>query len=202
MCYRRRNQWLRLALAKFDLPLIWLARVVYLLVGAAEGWGGWQGYANPCAVLGHAVLRTMVWYAIPYIPSGGEQLPGWIQVGLWPASLPRARAAKGGPRTHLRLYPVPTAHGFLFVGSSAPWMHATAMRQPFILFFWYGMGAHADGQRAQPGHQHVPAHGLRIHERQAVRAVQVQEQRQQGRQGIARCQTLVWYGMVWYGRGL
>ena len=36
-CYRRRNQWLRLALALFCLPLIWLARVVYLLVGAAEG---------------------------------------------------------------------------------------------------------------------------------------------------------------------
>ena len=30
MCYRRRNQWLRLALALFCLPLIWLARVVYL----------------------------------------------------------------------------------------------------------------------------------------------------------------------------
>ena len=33
VCYRRRNQWLRLALALFCLPLIWLARVVYLLVG-------------------------------------------------------------------------------------------------------------------------------------------------------------------------
>ena len=32
VCYRRRNQWLRLALASFCLPLIWLARVVYLLV--------------------------------------------------------------------------------------------------------------------------------------------------------------------------
>ena len=40
VCYRRRNQWLRLALALFCLPLMWLARVVYLLVGAAEGWGG------------------------------------------------------------------------------------------------------------------------------------------------------------------
>ena len=40
VCYRRRNQWLRLALASFCLPLIWLARVVYLLVGVAEGCGG------------------------------------------------------------------------------------------------------------------------------------------------------------------
>ena len=30
VCYRRRNQWLRLALALCCLPLIWLARVVYL----------------------------------------------------------------------------------------------------------------------------------------------------------------------------
>ena len=29
VCYRRRNQWLRLALALFCLPLIWLARVPY-----------------------------------------------------------------------------------------------------------------------------------------------------------------------------
>ena len=41
--YRRRNQWLRLALALFCLPLTWLARVVYLLVGVAEGWGGRRG---------------------------------------------------------------------------------------------------------------------------------------------------------------
>ena len=62
VCYRRRNQWLRLALALFCLPLIWLARVVYLLVGVAEGWGGVgrRGYACPCAVLGHAVLRYSV----------------------------------------------------------------------------------------------------------------------------------------------
>ena len=25
-------------------------------VGAAEGWGGWRGHDNPCAVLGFAVL--------------------------------------------------------------------------------------------------------------------------------------------------
>ena len=31
VCYRRRNQWLRLALASFCLPLTWLACVVYLL---------------------------------------------------------------------------------------------------------------------------------------------------------------------------
>ena len=61
VCYRRRNQWLRLALALFCLPLMWLARVVYLLVGVAEGWGGRRGYAYPCAVLGHAMLR----YTIP-----------------------------------------------------------------------------------------------------------------------------------------
>ena len=64
VCYRRRNQWLRLALALFCLPLIWLARVVYLLVGAAEGWGGWRGYTrgytNHCAVLGYAMLRYSV----------------------------------------------------------------------------------------------------------------------------------------------
>ena len=49
VCYRRRNQWPRLALASFCLPLIWLARVVYLLVGVAEGCGGWRGHAYPCA---------------------------------------------------------------------------------------------------------------------------------------------------------
>ena len=57
VCHRRRNQWLRLALALFCLPLMWLARVVYLLVGAAEGCGGWRGHAYPCAVTGCAVLR-------------------------------------------------------------------------------------------------------------------------------------------------
>ena len=36
---------------------MWLARVVYLLVGVAEGWGGRRGHACPCAVLGHAMLR-------------------------------------------------------------------------------------------------------------------------------------------------
>ena len=60
VCYRRRNQWLRLALALFCLPLIWFSRVVYLLVGVAEGWGGRRGYACPCAVLGHAMLRYSV----------------------------------------------------------------------------------------------------------------------------------------------
>ena len=53
------------------------------------------------------------------------------------------------------------------------------------------LGAHADGQRAQPSHRYVPAHGLRIHEpeevgtayqttrvTEAVRAAQAQEQRQ------------------------
>ena len=39
---------------------MWLARVVYLLVGVAEGWGGRRGYACPCAVLGHAMLRYSV----------------------------------------------------------------------------------------------------------------------------------------------
>ena len=43
VCYRRRNQWLRLALALFCLPLMWLASVVYLLVGVAEGWVGGGG---------------------------------------------------------------------------------------------------------------------------------------------------------------
>ena len=38
VCYRRRNQWLRLALDVFCLPLIWLARVVYLLVGLPLIW--------------------------------------------------------------------------------------------------------------------------------------------------------------------
>ena len=37
------------------VPPFW--RVVYLLVGAAEGWGGWQGHAYSCALLGYAVLR-------------------------------------------------------------------------------------------------------------------------------------------------
>ena len=56
VCYRRRNQWLRLALALFCLPLIWLARVVYLLVGVAEGCGGcggWRGHAYHCALTGY-----------------------------------------------------------------------------------------------------------------------------------------------------
>ena len=60
VCYRRRNQWLRLALAFFCLPLTWLARVVHLLVGVAEGWGGRRGHACPCAVLGHSMLRHSV----------------------------------------------------------------------------------------------------------------------------------------------
>ena len=29
---------------------------MYLLVGAAERWGGWRGHAYPCVVLGYAVL--------------------------------------------------------------------------------------------------------------------------------------------------
>ena len=58
LCYRRRNQWLRLALASFCLPLTWLARVVYLLVGVAERWGMRRGHA--CAVLGYAMLRYSV----------------------------------------------------------------------------------------------------------------------------------------------
>ena len=51
VCYRRRNQWLRLALALFCLPLIWLACVVYLLVCVAEGWDGRRGCVYPCVVL-------------------------------------------------------------------------------------------------------------------------------------------------------
>ena len=39
VCYRRRNQWLRLALALFCLPLIWLARVVYLTYVEATVFG-------------------------------------------------------------------------------------------------------------------------------------------------------------------
>ena len=70
VCYRRRNQWLRLALALFCLPLIWLARVVYLLVGVAEGWGGRRGHAYPCVGLGHAMLalrrHTIPYHTIPY----------------------------------------------------------------------------------------------------------------------------------------
>ena len=60
VCYRRRNQWLRLALALFCLPLIWLACVVYLLVCVAEGWGGLRVCVYPCAVLGYAMLRYSV----------------------------------------------------------------------------------------------------------------------------------------------
>ena len=60
MCYRRRNQWLRLALALFCLPLIWLACVVYLLVCVAEGWDGRRGCVYPCVVLGYVMLRYSV----------------------------------------------------------------------------------------------------------------------------------------------
>ena len=60
VCYPRRNQWLRMALALFCLPLIWLARVVYLLVCVAEGWGGRRGCVYSCAVLGYAMLRYSV----------------------------------------------------------------------------------------------------------------------------------------------
>ena len=60
VCYRRCNQWLRLVLASFCLPLTWLARVVCLLVGVAEGWGGRRGHAHPCAVLGHAICVTVL----------------------------------------------------------------------------------------------------------------------------------------------
>ena len=58
VCYCRRNQWLRLALASFCLPLMWLARVVYLLVGVAEGWGGRRGHAYPCAVRYNIFVRV------------------------------------------------------------------------------------------------------------------------------------------------
>ena len=60
VCYRRRNQWLRLALALFCLPLIWLACVVYLLVCVAEGWDGRRGCVYPCVVLGYVMLRYSV----------------------------------------------------------------------------------------------------------------------------------------------
>ena len=33
-------------LASLCLPLVWLARGAYLLVGAAEGWGRWRGHVN------------------------------------------------------------------------------------------------------------------------------------------------------------
>ena len=39
VCYRRRNQRLRLALASFCLPLTWLARVVYLTYVEATVFG-------------------------------------------------------------------------------------------------------------------------------------------------------------------
>ena len=39
VCYRRRNQWLRLALALFCLPLIWLARVVPYVEATVFGVG-------------------------------------------------------------------------------------------------------------------------------------------------------------------
>ena len=39
---------------------MWFARVVYLLVCVAEGWGGRRGHAYPCAVLGYAMLRYSV----------------------------------------------------------------------------------------------------------------------------------------------
>ena len=71
LCYRRRNQWLRLAVALFCLPLTWLARVVYLLVGVAEGTaegcGGWRGHAYPCAVTGYAMLRYSVGVGVGFL---------------------------------------------------------------------------------------------------------------------------------------
>ena len=73
MCYRRRNQWLRLALALFCLPLIWFARVVYLLVGAAEGWGGWRGHAYPCAVIVYVVLRYGVGVGVGVMRISGRR---------------------------------------------------------------------------------------------------------------------------------
>ena len=56
-----------LALALFCLPLIWLARVVYLLVGVAEGCGGWRGHAYPCAVTGYAMLRYSVGVGVGFL---------------------------------------------------------------------------------------------------------------------------------------
>ena len=73
VCYRRRNQWLRLALASFCLPLTWLARVVYLLVGVAEGWGGRRGHAYPCAVLGYAMLRYGVGVGVGVMRISGRR---------------------------------------------------------------------------------------------------------------------------------
>ena len=60
VCYRRRNQWLRLALASFCLPLMWLARVVYLLVVLLRGGAGGGRHAHPCAVLGLLCYVTLL----------------------------------------------------------------------------------------------------------------------------------------------
>ena len=67
-CYRRRNQWLRLALALFCLPLIWLARVVYLTYVEATVFGvgmhvGCDGCNNDGA---RARDHTMPCHTIPY----------------------------------------------------------------------------------------------------------------------------------------
>ena len=82
VCYRRRNQWLRLALALFCLPLTWLARVVYLLVGVAEGCGGWRGHAYPtiphpansaAAAAGKGSQQcSMVWYGVDLVWYGSR----------------------------------------------------------------------------------------------------------------------------------
>ena len=63
VCYRRRNQWLRLALALFGFPLIWLARVVYLTyVEATYHTIGVLPSTQPVATLGssyhtmHAIM--------------------------------------------------------------------------------------------------------------------------------------------------
>ena len=49
------------------LPLIWLARVVYLLVGVAEGWGGRRGHAYACAATGYAMLRYSVGVGVGFL---------------------------------------------------------------------------------------------------------------------------------------
>ena len=74
MCYRRRNQWLRLAQALFCLPLIWLVCGVYLLVCVAEGWGGRRGCVYPCAVLGYAMLRYSVGVGVGVMRISGHTI--------------------------------------------------------------------------------------------------------------------------------
>ena len=81
---------------------MWLARVVYLLLGVAEGWGGRRGHAYPCAVLGHAMLRYSVGVGLGVMPHTIPYMP--TAVGFFSPG-PKGRIGKWVGRTYMAHVP-------------------------------------------------------------------------------------------------